>query len=348
MHIERMRQRMAIVSILALAFAADASAGCWQRVTGMSPVASPHVLVAHPSQPGVLYMAGFGVAKSNDHGATWRSLPLASNVIPWALTFDANGMLYVLALAGHDDAILKTATDGVTWQTTKIDSPLSGSAQDLAIDPNDPNVMYVALSGFCLFGCSDGGVIKSTDGGRHWRSVTVPSRVLYGLFHDPVRSNVLYAAAGTDTFRTTDGGATWTGLSLRATRLAIDPSTPGTVYASNGYDPYVSRDDGTSWRALDPPISWARTFAFDPRLPGAVCVAGLGGAACTADGGTTWSLMRECFYRPDVSGAVYAEEAYALAMSSNGTLIAGASSGIWSQPATYTIPPSTRRRSTRH
>jgi len=123
------------------------------------------------------------------------------------------------------------------------------------------------------FGGTGGGVWKTTDGGRSWRSV---SDGFYGGSIGAVAvsewdPNVVYAGGGEETIRgnvshgdgvwkSTDAGKTWTfaGLadSRHISRLRVHPKNPDLVYAAamgHAFGPnetrgiYRSRDGGAHW-----------------------------------------------------------------------------------------------------
>ena len=76
------------------------------------------------------------------------------------------------------------------------------SADDVRIDPTDPNVVYAALwqqqQGFYengAFGGTDGGIYKSTDGGSSWKQLAggLPPVIEANLAIAPSNTKVIYA-----------------------------------------------------------------------------------------------------------------------------------------------------------
>lgn len=168
-----------------------------------------------------------------------------------------------------------TAEPGQINQTTW--NPLGpgnigGRTRALAINPQDPNVMYAA-------GVS-GGLWKTTNGGQTWMpsgdrlaNLTVSSLLL-----DPTNPNVIYVGTGEgvsvfaeDTqgdfrgagiFKSTDGGATFT--LLEGTRnqnfyfvndLAISPSSNQRLYAATREGVFRSLDGGSNWTKVLTPMN---------------------------------------------------------------------------------------------
>src|SRR5579859_173752 len=99
----------------------------------------------------------------------------------------------------------------------------SGRVNGIAVDPRDPNVIYLAAS--------IGGLWKTSDGGQTWRSLTdrqVPL-VYGGLVMDPRDPNTLYALLG-----------------------EFDASAVGRVYGYLANGIMRSRDAGATWQLVAP------------------------------------------------------------------------------------------------
>jgi photosystem II stability/assembly factor-like uncharacterized protein len=89
----------------------------------------------------------------------------------------------------------------------------------LAIDSQDPSIVYA--------GTTSGGVFKSTDAGASWNGIGLGR--ITSLAIDPNHSGVLYAGVSDcGIFRSTDGGAGWSAVNNGATEnfiqaLSVDP-----------------------------------------------------------------------------------------------------------------------------
>jgi photosystem II stability/assembly factor-like uncharacterized protein len=140
---------------------------------------------------------------------------------------------------------------------------LGGRTNAIAIDPRDPDVIYL--------GAAMGGVWKTVDGGASWTPLTddQPSLAMGAIAIDPVNPDIVYAGTGESNFsgdsyygigvlRSEDGGATWmqlggdvfinpAGGGARIARILIDPNAPETIYAGSTYGLYKSADSGQSW-----------------------------------------------------------------------------------------------------
>ncbi len=146
---------------------------------------------------------------------------------------------------------------GTTWKSYPL---YGGEMTSIAIDPNNPEIVYV--------GTRDAGVYKTRDGGTSWN----PSRIgltfypIRSLAIDPQNAGILYAGTDYDgIWKSTDSGATWfkssTGLyegSMSIFNIIIDPQNMNIIYASmaGGYGftigyIYKSTNGGVNWEQSD-------------------------------------------------------------------------------------------------
>src|SRR3989338_9013321 len=103
-----------------------------------------------------------------------------------------------------DGGLWKSTNGGTSW-TTSTDQLTVIGCTDVAIDPGNTQIMYLATGDGDAGDCYSIGILKSTDGGA--------------------TSNGIY--------RTTDGGANWTQTSTGSFKdLEFMPGTPNTVYTS--------------------------------------------------------------------------------------------------------------------
>ena len=90
---------------------------------------------------------------------------------------------------------------------------------DLALDPADNNVMYLAAWPVTVNGRAyDGGVLKTVDGGATWQRLDFPGHYVYSV---TVLDGVVYATAWHHgVFRSEDGGNDLDAPRRRQLRLA--------------------------------------------------------------------------------------------------------------------------------
>ena len=149
-----------------------------------------------------------GVLKSSNGGATWEPTGL-SNVGISALTVDPRNSRVIYAATGriYDynrqfQGLFKTIDGGPNW--VAINRGLSqfiGSRSNitaLVVDSDDPNVVYLAMSG--------GGIFRSIDGGTMWSAFNdgLGNLNVRSLALAPGIPNTLYAATPSGVFKITD------------------------------------------------------------------------------------------------------------------------------------------------
>jgi photosystem II stability/assembly factor-like uncharacterized protein len=215
---------------------------------------------------------------------------------------------------------------GPRWQ---LEGPtnIGGRLVDLAIDPVEPDTVYVAAA--------TGGVWKTTDGGRTleqaWPddasqsmgAIAIgPDRAIWAGTGELNPGGGSITFGGTGIYRSVDGGRSWRrrGLEDSGTtgRIVVHPSDPQTVYVAAGgslFTPggergiYRTTNGGRSWqRILAPatPFSGGADLAMDPRNPKRLFAAmwdhrrepdvrtygGVGsGLWRSDDGGNTWKRL---------------------------------------------------------
>ena len=127
---------------------------------------------------------GDGVYKSTDAGKTWTQMGFnASDAISRIRIHPTNPDVVFVAdfgrygLPSDERGLFKTTDGGKSWRKVLYRDDKTG-AVDIAIDRNNPNVMYAALwEAFRVeYSMSSGGpgsgLFKSTDGGETWSEIT--------------------------------------------------------------------------------------------------------------------------------------------------------------------------------
>ena len=185
-------------------------------------------------------------------------------------------------VAVGSSGLWKTANAGITWTPIFDDLP-SYSIGDVALDPNNPDVVWVGtgenVSGRHV-GWGDG-VYRSRDGGGSWEQMGLERSEHIGkILIDPRNSNVVFVAAegplwasGGDRglYKTTDGGRSWEQVldideNTGVTDVEFNPANPDVMYAATyqrrrhiwsflagGPESgiYKSTDGGDTWRSVD-------------------------------------------------------------------------------------------------
>ncbi len=146
----------------------------------------------------------------------------------------------IIYLGTPAGGLWKTTSGGKNgdWQPLTDNLPVLGVSW-VAIDPANPNTLYIAT------GDVDGGytysigVLKSTDGGKNWSNTGLTSDVISRkqiskIIINPNNSSVLYASSTDGFYRSSNGGTNWEKLNnLYLRDFELKPNDPNTIY---GYD----------------------------------------------------------------------------------------------------------------
>ncbi|MEO7455795.1 MAG: glycoside hydrolase [Gemmatimonadaceae bacterium] len=219
----------------------------WFPLFDDQPTGSIGAIAVAPSDPNTIYVGsgagiirpdlatGDGMYKSTDAGRTWTHLGLReSQMIAWIEVDPKDANRLFVAVLGHpygpnSERGVFRSTDGGTTFTKVLYKDEYTSANDVRMDPNNPNVLYAALwqqqQSFIEgqgFGGTSGGIFKSTDGGANWRPLTngLPGVIQANLAISPSNPQVLYASVAGATannvvtgavnlYRSNDGGEHW-------------------------------------------------------------------------------------------------------------------------------------------
>jgi len=240
-----------------------------------------------PSNPQTLYAAeGDTIRKSTDGGASWspgQTLPGEENVFILEVDPLAPGNVY----AGTSTDLFRSLDGGGTF------TPLAGLAvqilNGLAIDPADPQILYASAFE---------GVYKSSDRGLTWALSGLTEAIILQVIIDPASPSTLLAI-GTEVFRSTNGGGSWTTLFQRFPLIshsaALDPTSASAYLVGTSEGIYRSTNQGASWLPSSTGInaSLVEKLAVDPHRPGVLYAAldGTGTLHKSVDAGASWSLV---------------------------------------------------------
>ncbi len=307
----------------------------WAPIFDDQRVASIGSLEVAQSDPRVIYAgtgeadirsdlaSGDGIYKSVDAGKTWANVGLRdSKQIGRLVVHPKNPDIVYVAALGHaygpnaERGVFRTIDGGRSWQKVLYKGPDIG-AVDLAMEPENPQVIYAALwqtrrPPWSQYGPVEGpgsGLYKSTDGGDHWAQLTgngLPEgqwrRVGIAVARGS-RGRRVYAlidsSTATGLFRSDDSGKSWTQISndsridSRAwyfSSITVDPNNPDIVYVPN-VAIYRSSDGGRSFVVLKgaPGGDDYHYLWIDPTDSARMIQASDQGVSISVDRGQTWS-----------------------------------------------------------
>ena len=199
----------------------------------------------------VVYLGtiGQGIWKSTDGGDTWNrqanGLFAEADIRAIAVRPDNTNILF----AGTEKGLYRSDSAGQSWY--QVDSPMNDhQIWSMAIDPSNPDTLYVGTCPSDLF--------KSDDNGENWHklSVELADECAGGAIVprvttikiDPDDVNTIYAGIEIDGFRhSTDGGKTWATIneglsSLDIHGIAVIPGSPKTLVVATNNDVCITQD----------------------------------------------------------------------------------------------------------
>ncbi len=199
----------------------------------------------------------------NGDKGNWK--PLGPSFLPSNKTGQPNGLGRVNGIGFHptDSNIIYIGapagglwvTDdyGKTWESHTDSLPTLGVSA-IAVDPINPNTMYIGTGDRDGGNSSGYGVLKSFDGGKTWQisNTGMGSRTVGKLLIHPKFRDSLIAATNNGIYVSGNGGALWSKKSSTANfkDLVYNPSNQSLVYAAEGGNFYRSTDGGNSWTKI--------------------------------------------------------------------------------------------------
>jgi hypothetical protein len=306
-------------------------------------------VTVHPTEPNILYAGTYGygygaILKSIDWGATWDTL--VRNVNGGIIVLDPNNPDICYASLGSGGGVLgvlKTTNGGATWFHADFGITFNWdemSAGAIVIDPNNSEFLYTETYGY--FG---GGLRRSTNGGKSWFPIYVPSSdnciidtnyyesSPFAMAIDHQNSNILYACPllynDTVLYRSTDRGASWEIVHCFSKQeigvinsIYVNSENSNIIYI--GAEIFIrSTDQGQTWQTLslglpdsllgvfilpsiDPNVMYVQTF--EPGMIRSVYKTTNGGFNwyhVISDSGDTWILDLD-----ETSGFIYSTKVH--------------------------------------
>ncbi|MBN2045932.1 MAG: hypothetical protein JW757_12995 [Anaerolineales bacterium] len=255
-------------------------------------------LTIDPNNPETLWVGtqfGGGVFRSDDAGASWRSM--SNGIVERGLTIRGFGVE-----PGNSDVVY-LAGEISSWEWNN----------------------EVALPGLGL-DMTKGAVYKTTDGGKNWNRIWYGDNLARYIWIHPEDHNLIYVSTGifdreaansdpvtlypggVGILRSRDGGNTWEELGadngireeeLYFGSLFMHPENPDVLIAASGNDPYLSalqeplgaiyltKDGGDHWQRVLP-LNNASTVEICTSDPNVVYAGSINGIYRSDDGGHTW------------------------------------------------------------
>jgi photosystem II stability/assembly factor-like uncharacterized protein len=328
------------------AYAAMASGGVFKTINGGidwvpcfddQAVLSCGAVAVDPGQPETVWVGtgeanagsysffGLGIYRSDDGGSTWQNKGLAEGRYIARIAVDPTDGDRVFAAVtgklfgtGPNRGVFRTLDGGDSWERCFALTD-STAAIDLAMHPQNPNLIYAAMwervrgLTYRRSGGPSSGIWRTTDGGDTWQHLTsgLPggSNGRIGISLCTSQPDILYAVYADDigylsgVYKTTNGGDTWTyaGSSSLANvfssygwwfgNIRVDPVNPDNAFVL-GLPLYRTTNGGASWSEVGSNMHVDHhAMAFAPSQPNKVYEGNDGGLYLSTDSGGNWTVV---------------------------------------------------------
>ena len=201
-----------------------------------------YAIAVHPTDPGIIYVAGLdsGVYKTTNAGLSWSAVNsgLAYNKVQaLAISPSSPNILYAGTdqNGGSNSGMYITTNAGGSWALINNGITDSKGIQAIVVNPSDPNTAIIAV--FDGLVNSTVGLFKTTNAGGTWFAANAgvgPIKNFLSLALNPLNGNTIYAGTSFNPstsrgpsalYKSTDGGQSWvlSNSGLPKDTLTIDP-----------------------------------------------------------------------------------------------------------------------------
>ena len=193
---------------------------------------------------------GGGVFESLDGARHWKLAGLSGEAVR---ALEHSESLPNIWVAGTRSGVFRSTDNALTWQRiTPADDRELQNVDSLAVDPGDPQIVYVGTYHLPW---------KTADGGKTWSSIAsgmIDDSDIMSLRIDGKNPRRIFSSACSGIYRSEDGGASWTKLlgipyaSRRTQQIVQDPTDPRTLYAATTEGLWKTSDSGENWQRVTP------------------------------------------------------------------------------------------------
>lgn len=246
-------------------------------------------VIGVPGKDNLFYFGatGGGVWKTQDGGNSWHNISdgyFGGTIGSIAVADADDNVIYVgggektiRGNVSYGYGMWKSENAGETWEAIGLEN--SRHIGRVRIDPNDHNIVYVAVMGDLFKDSKERGIYKSIDGGKTWEQTLFvnESAGAVDLVIDPHNPRVLYASTwnvrrtpyslssggeGSGIWKSIDSGQTWENISENKglpdgvwgiSGITASPVKRNRIYA------LIENNDGGVFRSDDGGKTWVKT-----------------------------------------------------------------------------------------
>ncbi|HET9136377.1 MAG TPA: hypothetical protein VFO76_07065, partial [Candidatus Kapabacteria bacterium] len=223
-------------------------------------------------KPSIKYQNNFSAFKQSQSQSGWA--PIGPVTVAKAYdTTNTVGMGRVNCIAFHptnkdvfwigasSGGVWKTENSGKSWIPLGDDLP-EMQISSIAVDPANPDIIYIGTGDWDQIGITEQGILKSTDGGTSWTQTSLAKdpnfqySSLRSILINPQNSNEVVTASTDGIWKSTDYGSSWVFTKiLENTDLVNSEADPKILYvASKKLGVRKSEDFGTTWKSANPNV----------------------------------------------------------------------------------------------
>ena len=211
-------EKIYIATTVGAFYTKDAGREWEERMNGMKEVHIVTSIAINPKNPSILFGGTTGgMYRSDDGATTWKRInngliPESELMASMALGVNAieidrtnPDIVYV----GTTKGLFRTINKGESWERIGQSLP-DPFVSSILIHPTEPSQLYIG---------GPGGVWKSSDSGKTWQAMNqgIATLNMRALAMDTKNPQILYAGTnGSGLYRSTDAGATWVPVPLKA------------------------------------------------------------------------------------------------------------------------------------
>lgn len=228
--------------------------------------------------------AGGGVWKSTNAGVTFEPVFDKYTQSIGAVRIDQNhpdtvwvgsGEPWIRNSVSVGEGVYKTTNGGRSWEKMGLEN--TERITRIEVNPDNPNIVYVAALGHLWNANEERGIYRTEDGGKNWEKVLYvdentgcsdisideenPSIIYAGMWdHRRTPHSFRSGGPGSGFYKSEDGGDNWIKMTKGLPtdtigRIAVDvsPANSNIVYA------FVESDSSAIYRSDDKGESWERT-----------------------------------------------------------------------------------------